>query len=73
MTFSPESPVLFLNPSYVPAGGDVVAVTDPANLEAVGRYAETTAAEIARDPHPRQCGAGAVEGGRCQVARQGAA
>ncbi len=47
MTFSPESPVLFLNPSYVPAEGNVVAVSDPANLEAVGRYAEATAAEIA--------------------------
>jgi acyl-CoA reductase-like NAD-dependent aldehyde dehydrogenase len=47
MTFSPESPVLFLNPSYVPAGGNVVAVSDPANFEAVGRYAEATTAEIA--------------------------
>jgi len=46
MTFSPENPVLFINPSYVPAGGDIVAVTDPANLESVGRYAETTSWEI---------------------------
>jgi acyl-CoA reductase-like NAD-dependent aldehyde dehydrogenase len=46
MTFSPDSPVYFLNPGYVAARGNVVAVSDPANLEPVGRFAETTAAEI---------------------------
>jgi acyl-CoA reductase-like NAD-dependent aldehyde dehydrogenase len=46
MTFDPEIPVFFLNPSYVRAEGTAVGVADPASLEPVGRYAECTEAEI---------------------------
>ena len=46
MTFSTDKQVLFVNPHYIAAGGDPMAVFDPANLEPVGRYAETMPSEI---------------------------
>lgn len=46
MPFSEDVPSYFLNPGWHLASGPVVAVTDPGTLEPVGRFAETTPAEI---------------------------
>ncbi|WP_334173919.1 aldehyde dehydrogenase family protein [Pseudoxanthobacter sp.] len=43
----PHQPVYFCNPDLLPAAGRVVSVSDPATLEPVGRFAETTDDEIA--------------------------
>jgi len=44
--FTPEIPVYFLNPAYVPALGPVSNVQDPGNGQAVGQFADTTGAEL---------------------------
>jgi len=46
MEFSPDTPALFINPSYQAMGGTPRAVIDPATLETVGAIAAATEAEI---------------------------
>ena len=46
MTFDPQTPSYFVNPTYRPATGPVHRVVDPATLAPVGLYAESQAADI---------------------------
>ena len=44
--FSPQDPSYFINPDFLPMDGAPHIVSNPATLEAVGRRASATEAEI---------------------------